>query len=145
MDSKISKTGVARQNSHPPQKAHVRGVQNERVVDQRDEYTRRSCSYCGPSTTADECGRGGPDIQGRHESNPEERISGDARVSMGRELLGGWVFCRDGRKGRRRSGKEVHPPATRQPIDRLCHKAETPGFSPGSFHIDYWGDHSGES
>jgi len=134
MDSKISETRDPRQNSHPAQKAHVRGVQNESVVDQRNEYTGGSCSYCGGAAAANQRGRGGEDIQGRHKSGPEERISGDGRVSMGRELLGGWVFCRDGRKSRRRSGEEVYPPAAKQPIARLCHKAETPGFSPGSFH-----------
>ena len=83
-----------------------------------------------------ECGRGGPDIQGRHESSPEEGISGDGGIFMRRELLGGWVFCRDGREGRRRNSEEVYPSTTKQLIARLCHKAETPGFSPGSFHYD---------
>jgi hypothetical protein len=58
---------------------------------------------------------------------------------MGGELLGGWVFCRDSREGRRRGGEEIYPPATRQPIARLCHRVETPGFSPGSFHY-HWKD-----
>jgi hypothetical protein len=56
---------------------------------------------------------------------------------MGRELLGGWVFCRDGKEGRRRRGEEVHPSTTKQLLAGLCHKAETQGFGPGSFHYAF--------
>jgi len=47
--------------------------------------------------------------------------------------LGGWVFCRDGWAGQRRYRQEVHSVATREAIARLCHGAQTPGFSPGFF------------
>ncbi len=126
---------LERQNSHSPQTTFVRGLSGEQVVDQRDEYSGRSHSSCGADTAAIQCGRGGADIQRGYESCASEGIRGTGRIFVGGQFLGGWVFCRDGRAGGRRSREEVHSQAFQGSITRLCQRAETPGFSPGSGFI----------
>ena len=93
MDSKISKARSSRQNSYPPQKLDVRGVQDERVVDKRDEYPGRSHTYSRSGLTKKQRGRGRADIQRRHESSPAERVSRIGGISVGRSFWADGYFA----------------------------------------------------
>jgi hypothetical protein len=73
MDAKRSKTRVAVPNTYAPKKASIRGEQNERMVDKRDEYLSRLSSFCsGAAAAYEQYRRGKPEIEGMHEPNPKK-------------------------------------------------------------------------
>ena len=98
MDSKIPKADTARQNSRPPEAIAIRSMPDEWVVDQRDGDTGGPCAYRDPNQTYGQYGRGCPDTEGGNESGDPEGIPGATRILMGRQLLGGRIFCRDSRE-----------------------------------------------
>ena len=130
MDSQISETSLARQNSQPPEKLFVRSVPYEWMVDRRSRDSARSYSYFGPSFTQKQCVGGGPNLQKGNKSRLKKRISRDRGISMGGELKGGWLFCRDGRAIERGNCDEVNTPAKRPVIAMLCRGDHAQDFSP---------------
>lgn len=97
MDTQVSKKGIARQNSYPPEAALVCRVQNEPMVDRRTEYPGRSCPCSDPNKAERQHFKGRSDIERQYKPRDPEGVSGIGRVLVGRQLLGGWLFCRVGR------------------------------------------------
>ena len=93
MDTEISEAGSSRQNSHPSERINLRGVSNERMVGQRNGHSARSHPYHDPDVAEEQCVAGYANHQRGYEPSIEERISGIGGVSVGRQFLGGWLFC----------------------------------------------------
>lgn len=97
MDTEISEASPAGQNSRPPEAAIVRSVPDEPMVDRRDQRSGGPRACADPDQSAEQRGGSDPNIEGRDVSGDPEGIPGVGRVPVGRQFLGGRLFCRDNR------------------------------------------------
>ena len=83
MGAEISQAGTERQNSRSPKEIVIRSMQNQSMVDKRDERARGSYSYDHTSESKRQYIGSGTYTQRGHEQGDTAGVSGTGRIFVG--------------------------------------------------------------
>ena len=127
LDSQISQASFERETGWASEAVVVPSVGGQRVGNSGVEHSNGPRTSVGSDRAGEERRDHSTDIQGWNESSFEERVSGIGRVLVGRQLLGGRVFCRDSRCCAGRDDPALYPGPKRL-ANRACQPARIPGL-----------------